>query len=519
MSQDYRAFNLTKFKAAARRESRKHAWEFPGVFGKTPQQPGRASITSDLETSDLKELPPARHVITVPEPSRPDNDEAMSQDDRTFNLTKFKAAARRESRKHEWEFPGVFGKKPQQPNSASTTSDLEEPQQGRHVTTAPESSRPNNDKEEVCDSPMPYKTPAGEEENTPFRASPNASRVDNHPARPNLRWKSDLILDSKLETKFIGGQTQHVSFQSVASAQQRKVEVKELWARKRKIGKGAYGQVWLESCSKGPTVGSLRAVKIIPKILGNVETNYKRELEAITKFSQAKYVHCFVQSLGWYEDNDFVYIAMEYVDHGDLQERFGRCHPEVEVKSIASQLLEGLHFMHENGFTHRDLKPGNILVLQPSPDWWVKIGDFGISKRVEEGSTCLRTTIGTRGYLAPEVIGYFPVANGPPSKDDHESYTSAVDIWSLGEICFGLLTNQPAFSSSSKLSKYVIWGHEFPLAPLQQVNTSDDCVNFIKQTMSPSAAKRPSASGGLSSPRLKTEGNEDSMSQMSLEDR
>lgn len=68
------AFNLTKFKAAARRESRKHAWEFPGVFGKKPQQPNRASTTSDLENGDaVRELPPARHVNTAPESSRANN--------------------------------------------------------------------------------------------------------------------------------------------------------------------------------------------------------------------------------------------------------------------------------------------------------------------------------------------------------------------------------------------------------------------------------------------------------------
>ena len=70
-----------------------------------------------------------------------------------------------------------------------------------------------------------------------------------------------------------------------------------------------------------------------------------------------QYVHCFVQSFGWYEDDNSVYIAMEYMEHGDLQKRLTRPYPEVEVLSIASQLLEGLQFMHENGFTHRDLKP------------------------------------------------------------------------------------------------------------------------------------------------------------------
>lgn len=53
---------------------------------------------------------------------------------------------------------------------------------------------------------------------------------------------------------------------------------------------------------------------------------------------------------------------MEYLQHGDLQKYLNRSFPEVQVKDIASQLVEGLGYMHDNGFTHRDLKPavGNL---------------------------------------------------------------------------------------------------------------------------------------------------------------
>lgn len=49
---------------------------------------------------------------------------------------------------------------------------------------------------------------------------------------------------------------------------------------------------------------------------------------------------------------------MEYLDHGDLQRYLTQPLPEVESIQIISQILEGLHLMHENGFAHRDLKPG-----------------------------------------------------------------------------------------------------------------------------------------------------------------
>ncbi|KAF3021955.1 hypothetical protein E8E14_009683 [Neopestalotiopsis sp. 37M] len=331
---------------------------------------------------------------------------------------------------------------------------------------------------------------------------------------------SDLVHDSKLETKFIGHDTRHISYRSVASTQQRRVRVDELWNRKRKVGDGTYGRVWLELCSEGPKAGELRAVKEIPKVQTNkAKTDYTKELEAITKFSQAKYVHCFVQSFGWYEDDNSVYIAMEYMEHGDLQKRLTRPYPEVEVLSIASQLLEGLQFMHENGFTHRDLKPSNILVLHPSPDWWIKIGDFGISKRVEEGLTSLRTMVGTRGYLAPEVIGLFPITDDPAEQIAEESYTSAIDIWALGEICFKLIANRPAFLTPRELFNYVARGQDFPCAPLQDFKASYDCITFINLTMAASAANRPSAAEGLKSSWMNTEGGNEYNRQSRMSER
>lgn len=72
-----------------------------------------------------------------------------------------------------------------------------------------------------------------------------------------------------------------------------------------------------------------------------------------------KYEHCFVKSYGWYEDNDSLYIAMEYLELGDLQHSM-QSNPHLSEHDgavITSQILEGLEFMHENDFAHRDLKP------------------------------------------------------------------------------------------------------------------------------------------------------------------
>jgi Protein kinase domain len=64
-----------------------------------------------------------------------------------------------------------------------------------------------------------------------------------------------------------------------------------------------------------------------------------------------------VESLGWFESQSNIFIAMEYLEHGSLTEYINALFPESEVQDVVLQLSEGINFMHENGFAHRDLKP------------------------------------------------------------------------------------------------------------------------------------------------------------------
>jgi serine/threonine protein kinase len=135
---------------------------------------------------------------------------------------------------------------------------------------------------------------------------------------------------------------------------------------------------------------------------------------------------------------------------------------------------------------------------------------------VEEGSTSLKTLIGTKGYLAPEINGLYPKKDGLAEQIEKKPYTSAVDIWALGEICFKLITNRPAFPTTGELVEYVVLGHDFPRASLLEANASTDCVNFIEMMMSAEAATRPSASDGLMCGWMKTTGKTRSGSQPRL---
>ncbi|KAK5945499.1 hypothetical protein PMZ80_002704 [Knufia obscura] len=98
---------------------------------------------------------------------------------------------------------------------------------------------------------------------------------------------------------------------------------------------------------------------------------------------------------------------MEYFNLGDLKQCVARALPEQECQLIIFQVTEAMKFMHERNFVHKDLKPANIFVAQRAPEWWVKIADFGISKRHSE-STKLHTTLsggGDSDFAAPEMLG------------------------------------------------------------------------------------------------------------------
>ncbi|CAH0048914.1 unnamed protein product [Clonostachys solani] len=334
--------------------------------------------------------------------------------------------------------------------------------------------------------------------------APESKKITEQSTRSG-KVVSDLVRDSKLETIIAsnGSVVRHISYVSNPRMRQRRMKKEETWRRRKKLGSGSFGCVWLEERLDGDDTGRLRAVKEITKNREGKrsEIDYNRELEAIAKFSHSK-------SFGWYESQNTIFITMEHIEKGDLQSYLVRPFPEEEVKQIAFQLLEGLGYMHENGFAHRDLKPANILVSEPSPNWWVKISDFGISKRAEEEATAYRTFVGTRGYLAPEILGIYSTADmdsissSQTLDDSYNLYTVSVDLWALGAIIYRLLTNEILFGDPRDLAKYVTAGHPFPRATALELGANEACVEFLENIMARSPNSRPSSSEALRHPWL-----------------
>jgi len=143
---------------------------------------------------------------------------------------------------------------------------------------------------------------------------------------------------------------------------------------------------------------------------------------------------------GEYNNNPF--IAMELLEGQTLDyliQQKGRI-PFQESVDIVRQIIEALRAIHQKGITHRDLKPGNIMIMQKENEkLYAKVLDFGLAKtqalsRVTESGL----VVGTLNYLAPEQLL-------------NSEFSPASDIYSLGVILYELLTGQKPYKGETPL--------------------------------------------------------------------
>src|SRR5262249_45349668 len=132
------------------------------------------------------------------------------------------------------------------------------------------------------------------------------------------------------------------------------------------------------------------------------------------------------------------YFTMEFVEGGSLaQELAGTPQPAGQAASLVATVAEALHAAHQGGTVHRDLKPGNILLMA---DGTPKLADFGVARQLEgaAGLTQSGAPVGTPSYMAPEQAEGKSRDVGP-----------AADTYALGAILYELLTGRPPFRAET----------------------------------------------------------------------
>jgi len=174
-----------------------------------------------------------------------------------------------------------------------------------------------------------------------------------------------------------------------------------------------------------------RACKIIDK--NEIDPKYQNALDQfymeIETLRSMRHPN-IIQLFDVYITEDKIYIIMELMSGGELFDYVVKkgTLTEEEAARIVRKVTDALVYMHSKNVIHRDLKPENLLLARnprSSHDIEVKIIDFGLSKILVDTSVA-STFLGTRGYLAPEII-------------QRRQYTKSVDAWALGVIVFVLL--------------------------------------------------------------------------------
>ena len=175
------------------------------------------------------------------------------------------------------------------------------------------------------------------------------------------------------------------------------------------------------------------ALKVMhPDVIDNEEARARFEHEArlALRVQHRNIVRVF--ELG--QDGDVPFIAMEFLRGQSLVERMrGERLPPAMCVDIVIQVCEGLQCLHEHGIVHRDVKPGNIWLLE---DGGVKLLDLGIAKASGVNLTQLGNFVGNMAYMAPEQV----------TGDEVDART---DIFSAGVVLFELLSGERPFKSDS----------------------------------------------------------------------
>lgn len=218
------------------------------------------------------------------------------------------------------------------------------------------------------------------------------------------------------------------------------------------------------------------ALKILdPELLGDevAHQRFCREARAAASISHENVVAVHQVEEG---EDGLPYLVMQVIAGESLEQRLAREKklPFREIVRIGMEAAQGLAAAHAHGLTHRDIKPGNIML--ESPNGHVKLTDFGLARAAEDAKlTNTGYVSGTPLYMAPE--------QAMGEKADQRS-----DLFSLGAIMYEMCTGEPPFTGTSPLvilKKVAEAKHR----PVRELNP--DVPDWLARTIDLLLAKKP----------------------------
>lgn len=182
--------------------------------------------------------------------------------------------------------------------------------------------------------------------------------------------------------------------------------------------------------------------------------------------------------------NGRLFIALELCSGGDLYTRDP--YNEKEALKITSDLFSAMAYLHSRKIVHRDMKFENVMFTNTSKHAVVKIIDFGLSKKFA-ANEFLADTVGTVYTMSPELLS--------------GSYNEKADIWSLGVVCFMLLSSSMPFfgKNRAEVLKKISRG-KFHFNSRRWRKVSEEAMDFCVKILDVDPESRPSAEGALRLP-------------------
>src|SRR5712691_6790782 len=200
------------------------------------------------------------------------------------------------------------------------------------------------------------------------------------------------------------------------------------------VGRGGQGVVFR---ARQKSLNRIVALKVISLGQWASKAHLKRfrlEAEAAARLEHPGIVP--IHEVG--ERDGSCYFSMKFIEGGQLDEVARRAPMSIrQATELIAKVARTVHYAHEHGILHRDIKPGNILLDKKGEP---HLTDFGLARLVEADSTVTRTleVLGTPSYMAPE-----------QAAGNNAAVSSNTDVYGLGAVLYQLLTGQPPFAGGT----------------------------------------------------------------------
>jgi len=205
-----------------------------------------------------------------------------------------------------------------------------------------------------------------------------------------------------------------------------------------RIGGGGFGTVYKAYDNLLHREVALKVSEVKTTADGKKTFSLKDEFEALNRVPKHPNIANYEEFYSFEMPNGiFDYAVMQYYPDGNLSNTIKQGLTAEQKEDIATQLLEGIDFLHKHKVVHRDLKPGNILIVKHGGRIIPLITDFGLSKATGMGENSVFSNssgAGTPRYSSPEQL------QGNPLRLN-------TDLWSYGAILYELFTGAQLFSA------------------------------------------------------------------------